>query len=208
MPTALILPVDAEQLAGSVLAADEGVFPWIDAMMVGRELPRAQTTLSAIEFADNGVPEHKEIKQVHVKRRTQSARLLEANPQTICCCQPCWRRHTENAWNTDQAHNKHNTANSKQQRQWKTTDEDRQNPTETTNSNGGKSFWRKQAANAKEFRTPSCDTHNTASEQWLVDNRGHEKQDKGPKEQEKTQQTNEELFNSPKNSESKHQRNE
>jgi len=66
-PTALVPPVEAEELG---------------ALMVGRELPRAQTTASAIESADNGMTEPE---QEHLKRTTQVARLQEAIQRTNCC---------------------------------------------------------------------------------------------------------------------------
>lgn len=106
--------------------------------MVGRELPRARTTASAIESADNGVPELDRAEVGAFEADDDGGTSSGGNPaDKLLLVDRVGGGILKRARNTDWAWNKHNRAESKQRRHRKTKDEDRQNPTEIANSDGG-----------------------------------------------------------------------
>ena len=106
--------------------------------MVGRELPRARTTASAIKSADNGVPELDRAEVGTFEADDDGGLSSGGNPaDKLLLVDRVGGGILKRARNTDRARNKHNRAESKQRRHRKTTDKDRQNPTEIANSDGG-----------------------------------------------------------------------
>ena len=99
--------------------------------------------------------------------------------------------------NTDRARNKHNTADSKQRRQRKTTDQGRQNPTETQTATEAPVFENKQQTPSNSELQVVTNTKPQANNDLSTMDATRSKTNARKKKKRKTQPTNDELFNSP-----------